>query len=56
MCEDVVEWKERGLAILTCDGNRRRWNTVMVLRPQSGLIAGTSRQSESEGAIGAGGL
>lgn len=31
MCEDVVEWKERGLAILTCDSNRRKWNTVMVL-------------------------
>ena len=29
-CEDVVEWKDRGLAILTCDSNRRKWNTVMV--------------------------
>ena len=31
MCEDVVEWKERGLAILTCDSNRRKWNTVIVI-------------------------
>lgn len=31
MCEDVVQWKEKGLAIMTCDSNRRKWNTVMVL-------------------------
>jgi hypothetical protein len=53
MCEDVVEWKERGLAILTCDGNRRRWNTVMVL-PQSSLTTGTFRRSESQRTIGPG--
>jgi hypothetical protein len=31
MCEDVVLWKEFGFALLTCDSNRRKWNTVMVL-------------------------
>lgn len=31
MCEDVIELnKGSGLAILTCDSNRRKWNTVMV--------------------------
>src|SRR5437762_9833407 len=32
MCEDIIEMKESGMAMLTCDSNRRKWNTVMVRR------------------------
>lgn len=42
MCEDIIEWKEQGLAILTCDGNRRKWNTVMVYTPHYKSDEGTS--------------
>ena len=47
MCEDIVDWKERGLAILTCDSNRRKWNTVMV-HPLNTINSGTSYRSKSK--------
>jgi hypothetical protein len=30
MCEDVIHLEYEGLVLMTCDGNRRKWNTVMV--------------------------
>jgi arylesterase/paraoxonase len=29
-CEDVILEEDRGVAILSCDPGRDRWNTVMV--------------------------
>lgn len=56
MCEDVIEWKERGLALMTCDANRRKWNTVMVLSfvPDNEaweLTVGPAGGSKSKGTV-----
>jgi hypothetical protein len=29
-CEDLVHWKEAGVAIASCDPGRPEWNTVLV--------------------------
>jgi arylesterase/paraoxonase len=34
-CEDVVLDEARGVAILSCDAGRDKWNTVMVCDPIS---------------------
>jgi arylesterase/paraoxonase len=31
-CEDVVLVETEGVAVVSCDGGRDRWNTVMVSR------------------------
>ncbi|CAH7690735.1 expressed protein [Phakopsora pachyrhizi] len=28
-CEDIFDWRSKGLIILSCDSNRHQWNTVM---------------------------
>lgn len=50
MCEDIVQWKEKGLAIMTCDSNRRKWNTVMVFKSyfRNAIDVGSPRRSKSE--------
>ncbi|KAF2476506.1 calcium-dependent phosphotriesterase [Lindgomyces ingoldianus] len=40
-CEDVVLDEGMGLAILSCDAGRDRWNTVMAsFHPEKGIISG----------------